>query len=351
MALAAVLRDELRLEEVELGAPGPGEVLVRIAGTGICHTDLLGLDGTLGLRRPAVLGHEGAGVVEQGAGELRAGDRVVLTYDSCGDCRPCGAGRPAYCARFAELNYTGPRFMGQASWATHAIAGVRNAIPVDTAAPLELCGPLGCSLQTGAGAVLNVLRPQPGDGLAVFGAGAVGLAAVMAAAALGCDPVVAVDPSPERRALALELGADAAFDPAAGARAGSSPAGGVGSGPSPRVPRVPHVVETVGTEAVLGAALAALESPGTCATLGFRGLANPVTLDQGRLLFGRTLTGVIEGDGEPAQTIAQLLAWHAEGRFAFERLTTAYPLREIEAALEDVRRGAVVKAVLVPGAG
>ena len=203
-------------------------------------------------------------------------------------------------------------FLGQSSFATHAIASVRNAVKVPDDLPLELMGPLGCSLQTGAGAVLEVLRPAPGASLAVFGCGAVGLAAVMAARAAGCGDVFAIEPDEGRRALALELGASTALDPAVD-----------------RLPRgLDFSVETVGSSEVVGAALGVLGSPGRCVTLGFRGPRNPITIDQGHLLFGRTLTGVIEGDIDPHRFIwrpTNLLKEQKENRG--ERQVAARALR------------------------
>lgn len=353
MTAAAVLHERggaFAVEEVDVDAPRAGEVLVRIAGVGICHTDLAAADGALGLPLPIVLGHEGAGTVEAvgpGVTAVAPGDAVVLTYDHCGTCPRCRGGHPAYCERFAALNASGARadgstalsrggapvhgsFCGQSSFAALALASERNAIPVATAAPLELLGPLGCSLQTGAGAVLEVLDARAGQGIVVVGLGAVGLAAVMAAAVAGCDPILAVDPDPARRALAAELGATDTLD-------GSAPPRGVAD----------LAVEAVGSQEALATALRALGSPGHCATVGWRGPRNPLTVDQGHLLQGRSLTGVIEGDTVPARFIGQLLRLHADGWFPFERLITTFPFAEIGAAAEAARAGTVVKPVLV----
>jgi aryl-alcohol dehydrogenase len=357
-SLAAVLHEPgaaLSLEEVELDEPRDEEIVVRMAGTGICHTDLIAAGGALGLPLPVVLGHEGAGVVERagpGVTELAPGDHVVLSFDRCGGCPTCRAGRPAYCERFYALNSSGTRadgtttmrrdgtrvhgsFLGQSSFATDALASTRNAVRVTGAheLPLELLGPLGCSLQTGAGAVLEVLRPDAGASIAIFGLGSVGLAGVMAAAAAGCDPIVAVEPDPACRALALELGATDALDPDARLARAS----------------VDLSLETVGTEAVVDAALRVLRSPGTCATVGFRGPRNPVRIDQGHLLYGRSLVGVIEGDVDPHHFIPRLLALQRDGRFPFERLITSFPFADIADAIDAARSGAAIKPVLTFG--
>ena len=333
-------------------SPRAGEVLVRVVGVGVCHTDLLAIDGRAGLPFPAVFGHEGAGVVEAvgpGVSELAVGAHVVLSFDSCGSCARCSVGRPAYCSSFHALNSAGTRldgsvtlssagepvhgsFCGQSSFASYALASVRNAVRVPSDVPLELLGPLGCSLQTGAGAVMNVLRPPAGSSLAVFGAGAVGLAAVMAGAAVGCSPLVVVETDLERRALAFELGATEAVDPASFADLRM---------------RFDFILEAVGAPEVVESAVRALASPGVCATVGFRGTPNVVQIDQGRLLYGRTLTGVIEGDADPQEFIPQMLELHREGKFPYERLVTTFPFEEIPRALGAAERGEVIKAVLV----
>ena len=340
-ATAAVLHEtggSPRLEEVELDGPRPGEVLVQMRATGICHTDLAAIDGHVGLPLPAVLGHEGAGVVLESRAEgLAPGDHVVLSFDSCGACSTCRSGRPAYCDEFHARNHSGRRpdgtttmrgvhgsFLGQSSFATHAIATQRNAVRVAPADLVPLAA-LGCSVQTGAGAVLNVLRPPAGARLAVFGCGAVGLSAVMAAAAAGCAAVVAVDPSAERRELALRVGATEAREPGAAVRG------------------MDFSVEAVGTQDAVAAALRCLASPGACATLGFRGPRNPVTIDQGRLLFGRSLHGVIEGDADPQRFIGRLI----DLGLPLERLVTRYAFADIGEAIAAARSGAAVKPVLV----
>lgn len=225
------------IREVEHTDLRPSEVLVRIAGVGICHTDLTAIDGQLPLPRPVVLGHEGSGFVEAvgpAVTGLNVGDVVVLSFASCGGCRTCAADRPAYCEHFAPLNYSGVRpdgtttlrageqavhgnWFGQSSWGTHAIADQRGVVRVAPAAgpatnadadlPVHLLGPLGCGLLTGAGTVINVLRPQPGQSIGFWGLGTVGLAGVMAAKAAGCETIVAVDLVDERLELARELGA------------------------------------------------------------------------------------------------------------------------------------------------
>jgi aryl-alcohol dehydrogenase len=362
-ATAALLREThqpLSIEEVELDELQDGEVLVRIKGVGICHTDIAAQQGVIPLPLPTVLGHEGAGIVEAvGAGvtKLAPGDHVALSYDHCGECQWCERGRTAYCEVFAAVNYFGARldssltmsqgddevfgsWFGQSSFADYAIASERNAVKVPDDLPIELLGPLGCGLQTGAGSVMNVLRPEPGDGFCVFGLGAVGLAGLMAARALGCDPIVAVDPNPRRLELARELGATHAFDPAASHDL-------VWDIMCVAAPGVHCSLDAVGTGPVIRQALEVLRSPGHCVTVGFQGLEHEITIDQGHLLLGRSLSGVIEGDADPSAFIPQLIGLHREGRFPFDRLIETFPFDRINEAIEAAESGAVVKPVVV----
>ena len=360
--LAAVIAEEGAapvFTEIESTTLDVGEVLVRIAGVGICHTDLTALDGAVPLPTPFVLGHEGSGVVEAVGPEvtsLAVGDHVVLTFASCGDCDSCKRGHPAYCELFAPLNYFGTRldgtttlhsgdddvhgsWFGQSSWASHAVASERNAVKVDPTLPIELLGPLGCGLLTGAGTVMNVLSPQPGSAFGCWGLGTVGLAAVMAAAAAGCEHIVAVDPNDERLALAREFGATHTINPTTTDDVVweiLEVTGGLHT-----------AMEAVGIGPVIRDALMSLRSPGTCASVGLQTLENDITIDQGHLLIGRTLTGVIEGDADPHQLIPRLIEMWQAGTFPFDRLIAQYPLTELSTALADFRAGRVVKPVLV----
>ncbi|MET0899805.1 MAG: NAD(P)-dependent alcohol dehydrogenase [Mycobacterium sp.] len=359
VALLEALDAPLSIVEVEFGPLRADEVLIRVAGVGVCHTDLSAIHGAVPLPLPAVLGHEASGVVEEigpSVTTLAPGDHVVISFESCRDCRQCDSGHPAYCARFAALNYRGRRkdgsttmsrsgdpvhgnWFGQSSFGTHAVASARNAVKVDATLPLALLGPLGCSLQTGAGAVLNVLRPNAGDSIAVFGLGAVGLSAVMAALAAGCTTIVAVDMNAERLAMAAELGATHLINPkevddVVAAVVTASPRG------------VDHSVDAVGLSSVVQQAVAVLRSPGTCATLGLQGYFNDTVINQGHLLLGRTLTGVIEGDADPQTFIPELLRLWQEGRFPFDRLVRTYPFTEINDALAAAADGSVLKPVI-----
>ena len=231
------------VRDIILDDTRPGEVLVRMIATGLCHTDLGVQAGGIPFPLPGVLGHEGAGVVEEvGAGvtDVTPGDHVVLSFTSCGQCAGCRGGHPAYCLSWvprnlisgtrddgsptAMMNGTpiGGHFFGQSSFAAHALVDERSVVVVGRDAPLDILAPLGCGVQTGFGTVWNVLRPAPGSSLAVLGTGAVGLSAIMAANLLPLAAVVAVDRVPERLALARGLGATHTVNPT---REDSRPAG------------------------------------------------------------------------------------------------------------------------------
>jgi aryl-alcohol dehydrogenase len=360
-ARAAVLTEygePLVIRDIEIADLREHEILVRIAGVGICHTDLTAAQGGVPVPTPAVLGHEGAGIVQavgSAVEHLAPGDHVVLSYSACRACRNCADGHPAYCEQFALRNYSGRRpdgsvtlaadgeplhgsWFGQSSMATYAVVDAADAVLVASDLPIELLGPLGCGIQTGAGAVLRVLRPRSGSSIVVFGAGAVGMGAVFAAVVAECGQIVVVDPVESRRELALSLGATDAVDaamPDLAKHLRRLTGGGAD-----------HSVDTVSNEAVLQTATTVLRSPGSCATLGLRGQKNPVTLDQSALLMGRTVTGVIEGDADPQQFVPELVELWRAGRFPFDKLVTTFAFDDLDKALEATRSGAVVKPVL-----
>lgn len=356
-AVATAPGEPFRLERLRLGPIRDDEVLVRIAGAGICHTDLLAIDGFYPIALPAVFGHEGAGVVEQVGASVRrlaVGDHVVLTMDTCGRCRHCQEGAPTYCDERAVLNFTGYRpdgscalagdvrghFFGQSSFASHAVAHERNAIRVPTDLPLHLLGPLGCGIQTGAGAILNVLRPGAGSSLAVFGCGAVGLAAVMAGRLSGCATIVAIDRHQSRLDLAVELGATAAV--AAGDDVVAEVVRLTGRGAD-------HAVEATGSPAVLRQAVDATRIRGSCCLVGNAPAGTDASLEMLTLLRGRTLRGSIEGDSVPELFIPLLADLYRRGQLPLGRLVTTYPLAAIDEAVADARAGRTVKPVLLPG--
>lgn len=341
------------LVDVDLDGPRPDEVLVRMESVGICGTDL---HFATEVPAPAVLGHEGAGVVEQ-VGDLvthvRSGDRVLLHFAWCGMCDHCTTGSPSYCRIFDPLNFGGRRhdgsavisvdgkpayssFLGQSAFSTHAVVSGRSVVRLPDDLALAPVGPLGCGLMTGAGAVLNVLRPVVGDTVGVFGAGPVGLAAVMAASAAGAR-VVAVDVNDARLTLARELGATATVNSASGdvreAVREVAPTG------------LDAAIDATGRADVVAHAVAALHTRGTLAVCGV-GPSPAVELDWRTLLNGRTVTGVISGSTVPATFVPRLIDLYRRDAFPIDRLMTYFDFTDIAAALEAARSGEVVKAVL-----
>ncbi|MGG7567071.1 NAD(P)-dependent alcohol dehydrogenase [Rhodovulum sp. DZ06] len=350
---------------ITLGDPGPGEVRVRIAGVGICHTDLVAQAGWFTAPMPAVFGHEGSGIVEsvgQGVTKVAPGDRVALSFLSCGSCACCSRGEPAYCADMTPLNSSGSRpdgttplkdgdrdvagaFFGQSSFASHSIASERNVVKVPEGVPLDIAGILGCGVQTGAGAVLRSLDCAPGSSLVVFGIGAVGLAAVMGAKLRGLSTVIAVEIHESRRALALELGATHAIDPTAEDAAEAIRAilpGGVDA-----------VLDTTGLPQVVDTVPAILAKRGQ---FGFVGIPPAAQIDlklpgtlMGAMRNGWTFRGIIEGDSDVDGFLAELMDEYLAGRFPFDRMVARYPLSKINEAVADQHAGRYLKPVLIPG--
>jgi aryl-alcohol dehydrogenase len=307
-----------------------------------------------------VLGHEGAGTVlavGQSVTKVAPGDRVGMTFDSCGRCRACQTARPAYCHAFFEHNFAASRpgdgssalsrperelhahFFGQSSFATRSVARERNIVKIDVEIPLEVAAPFGCGIQTGAGAVLNSFAAPAGSSLAVFGTGAVGLAAIMAAGIAGCDPIVGIDLHDSRLELARELGAThvvnaEAGDPVEAVRALTG--GGADFG-----------IEATGSPAVLRQAVDALAPLGTCGVIGAPAFGTEVSLDVTHILTaGRVVRGIVEGDSVPDVFLPQLHRYWAAGRFPVERMMTFYDFDDIERAVHDAESGSTVKAVL-----
>ena len=359
---AAILRDaslKMPIECVSLDELRADEVLVRIVAAGVCHTDVK-VALTAGLSpRPIVLGHEGAGIVEKTGAQvrkLRAGDPVVLTFDSCGRCPTCAAGKPAYCYEVRAVCFGGARldgsttlccgadavhgnFFGQSSFATYAIANERNAVKVRADAPLEYLGPLGCGLQTGAGAVLNSLRVGAGSAIAVFGVGAVGLSAIMAARIAGASKIFAVDVIDVRLEMAGELGATHVID-ARKTDALAEILSHTGRG----------VDFSLDTSAVDSAIAQAIECVGPLGVCGLIANKNPSQTAQvnilGAMMKGRTLRGIVQGDSVPELFIPRLVDFFMDGAFPIDRLVTFYPFEDIERALADNDSGAAIKPVL-----
>ena len=350
---------EFVLDTVEIEDPRADEILVKIVGTGICHTDLSVRDQYYPTPLPAVLGHEGAGIVERIGSSVKAvqpGDHVVLSFGYCGVCPSCLSGAQPYCPDLFGLNFMGRRpdgstplrrngkdlnavFFSQSSFATYAIAKETNCVKVAKDVPLELLGPLGCGIQTGAGTVLNALKPGPGASIAIFGAGSVGLSAVMAAAASGCTTIISVDLQPSRLKLAKELGATHTInakekDPLTEIQALTG--GGVD-----------FAADTTAAPKVTRQAVDCVHVRGECAVVGGAPLGTEFSLDMNNMLFGRKVRGVVEGSSIPQVFIPRLINLYKAGKFPFDRLVTYYDFDDINRAVKETEKdGTAIKAVL-----
>jgi aryl-alcohol dehydrogenase len=360
---AAVVREKsgpFRIEEIELDEPREDEVLVRVVGCGLCHTDLVARDQDQPAPLPAVFGHEGSGIVEKVGARVRKvspGDHVVLSYLSCGTCPSCKKGLPNYCLDFFRINFSAERgdgsrtmqktgetihgvFFGQSAFATYALAMECNVVKVRKDVPLEILGPLGCGVQTGAGGVINALRPRAGSSIAVFGTGSVGQSAILAAVTCGCTPIIAVDVNPERLKIAQGFGAthtinSAQKDPVEEIRKITDTG-------------IEYSLECAGIPKVLRQAVDALRPTGVCGLIGVAPFGVEANLDMQGILNGRTVRGIVEGDSIPDIFIPQLIELYRQGRYFFDRMITFYPLDQINKAAEDSEKGNVLKAVLRP---
>lgn len=347
------------LERLALAAPAADEVLVRIHGVGICHTDLSVRDGALPVPLPAVLGHEGSGEIVAVGDDVKGlsiGDPVVLSQAFCGRCRTCLDGSVWLCPQATAFSLGGVRpdgsrtfddgsgtevsgcFVGQSSFATHALARAVNVVKVTADAPLELLGPLGCGIMTGAGAVMDTLRPRAGSTLTVFGAGGVGLSAVMAARAVGCSQIIAVDPNPSRCDLARELGATDVVDPSQDDSVDRVTA--ITGGGSD------YVVEASGVASVGPVAVSCSNQSGITIVLGAPPYGARLDLDWYSVMAGRTVRGAINGGANPHNFIPRAVDLHRRGMFPFDKLVRFYDFDDMTTAVAEMERGEVVKPVL-----
>jgi aryl-alcohol dehydrogenase len=362
-AIARNPKADFEVAQVELDMPRADEILVRIHGVGLCHTDIAVRDLRIPLGMPAVLGHEGAGVVEAvgtDVTKVKPGDHVVMTFNSCGTCVMCAQHKPIYCRNFGTLNFGGTRadgshtlhcegeplhnFYSQSSFAEYSLAYEGNVVKVPDDVPVELMGPMACGVQTGAGAVMRSLACRPGSSIVILGGGSVGMSAAMAAAVQGCTTIIVSEPVAERRALALELGATHVIDPIneklTEALHAIIPLG------------VDYAIDTTARQDVILAALDALAPQGTLALIGVPAsmdMAIPFVLAQ-LMGSGLSIRGINTGDSEPDVFIPYLIDLYRQGRFPFDKLIATYRLEDINKAVHDQHDGKVVKAVLVTDA-
>ncbi len=340
-----------RLEKLTMDAPGPGQVLVKIHACGVCHTDIVMRDGALPVPFPVVFGHEGAGVVTAvgvGITSVEPGDHVLLSFHSCGTCSACHDNQPGYCSEFFPRNFlgltapgqgglsrgqtkVGGNIFGQSAFATYAFAHEDNVVKIDSDLSLALLAPLGCGIQTGAGTVLETLKVQRGQSVAILGAGAVGLSAVMAARSVDSGRIAVLDRHRHRLDLALELGATEAVDDTANL-----------SGP------VDYIIDTTGVPTLALASVELLAARGTLALVGAYPPGTPGGLDLSAIMsMGRRIVGVVEGGIDPQQFIPRLIALYRAGKLPLEKLVRTYPFSAIEEAVKASESGAVIKPVLL----
>jgi aryl-alcohol dehydrogenase len=350
---AAVLRDpsgKFSIEEIVLEELLPDEILVRITAAGMCHSDQGGR--REGQFLPAVLGHEGAGVVERtgsAVSDLATGDHVILSYDACRICDRCRAGAPYHCKHFFEFNGVSrvdehrvkardsgaapvaASWFGQSSFACHAIVKATSAVRVPDDVPLDILSPLGCGFQTGIGSVVNGLGVGQGASIAIFGAGAVGLAAVIGGVLAGAEDIVAIDVVSARLKLATEVGATRTID-------------ATRDNWQRELGSWDFTLDTTGVPHLMHLAIQSLAPGGKC---GLIGATDKLTLNP-RILSGRSLTFLVEGHSDPHDFIPRMVEWWRAGKLPLERLVARYPLDKINDAEQDSARGAVVKPVLIP---
>lgn len=360
---AAVTREKegpFKLEEAKIRAPKDDEVLVKIVATGMCHTDMIVRDQDYPVPLPLVLGHEGAGIVEKVGPlvkDIQVGDHVVLSYGYCSQCSSCHSGHEAYYKEFYPRNFGGSdmdgnnaiqdadgkplndHFFSQSSFATYALSLESNAIKVSKEAPIELLGPLGCGIQTGAGAVINSLKVKPGTSFVTFGAGAVGLSAVLAAQVAGATTIIAVDVVPSRLELAKELGATHVIN----------------SKEEDAVEKVREItdggalyaIESTGIPAVLRQGVDSLATLGTIGVVGAPALGTDAGFDVNDLLLGgKSIQGIVEGDSTTKIFIPQLVDLYLQGRFAFDKLVKYYDFEDINQAAKDSEDGITLKPII-----
>jgi aryl-alcohol dehydrogenase len=349
---AAVLRNRggpYEIETVELEGPRDNEVLVRNVASGICHTDISVGESRGSAAKPLVLGHEGAGIVVEVGKKVKSvqpGDHVVLSYAYCADCQGCRSGHPWTCQHFFELNFGFRRldgsnawqrsnvyghFFGQSSFSTHSVVSETNITRVSPDLSLEILAPLGCGIMTGSGVVMNLFNVPKGASIAVFGVGAVGLAAVMAARIVGAGPIIGVDIHSARLELARALGATHVINNRQ-ADVASAIASITGSG-------VDFLLETSGNSTMDRIASEVLNPRGIMANAA----GSPA---QDKLSGEKKRVRVTMGSSIPQTFIPRLIDYYQAGLFPFDRLEKFYDFNQINQAIADSVSGATLKPVL-----
>jgi aryl-alcohol dehydrogenase len=344
------------IEDVDLADPKESEVLIKVASCGVCHTDEGGREGVYITPFPAVFGHEGSGIIEQTGSnvtDFSAGDHVVMSYPACGHCDACYEGRPYQCKSHYTLSFGGKyedgtnrifqngnpvsSFFGQSSFAEYAVVNTGNLVKVDPDLDLSYMGPLACGVLTGAGTVMNVLKPEIGSNLAVFGAGSVGLSALMAAKLYNCHPLIAVDVNDDRLKVAAEFGATHTIN------------GKLSKNLITEIMELTdgrglhNAVETTGIISVMRQMTKVLSTGGMG---GLVARANTLTEP---MMLGRRLVGIQTGEAVIKTFIPKLLRLNKLGLFPYDKMISFYDFKDINKAFEDAHNGTAIKAVLKIG--
>ena len=357
-ALISEKGQQFEITELELAPPKQNEVLVKIVACGVCHTDEEARRQNNPVPLPAVFGHEGCGIIEEigpGVAGFAKGDRVSFSFGYCGVCEACRSGQPYGCEEFVRLNFQGTYldgtkrlrhgekdvsvFFGQSSFATHAVININNLVHVPDDVELTLAGPLGCGIQTGAGAVMNYLKPDASSSIIITGCGTVGLSAVMASKIFGCTTIIACDVNDSRLELATELGAthtinaknvkDVVEEVRKITRIGTN-----------------YAIDCTGNGICVRQSLNCTRPLGTCIVLG---ATAELTIHVEFELMGQAkkLVGIVEGCSIPQVFIPKLLEYYKKGMFPFDKLITFYKFSDINQAFRDALDCKVIKAVLV----
>ncbi len=351
----------LRLAEVELDEPRTGELLLRIDAAGLCHSDLSVINGDRPRPTPMALGHEASATVVRAGddtGLFAPGDRVVLAFlPACGRCATCGSGQGFLCQPAATANGEGrllrggrrlheggaevQHHLGVSAFATHAVVDQRSAVRIEPDIAPEIAALFGCAVLTGVGAVMNTAGVRPGESVAVYGLGGVGLSSLLGALAAGAQPVVAIDPVEAKRALALDLGASAVAAPDEAAGVIMQLTGGVGADVA---------IETAGKAAVLAAAYAATRRGGRTVTVGLPPPAEMLSISAVSLVGdGKTVMGSYMGSSIPARDVPRYIALWRAGRLPVERLLTSVsPLHDINPLMDELASGRAIRQIVIP---
>jgi len=349
------------VEEVEIASPKAGEVMVKIAACGVCHSDLSATNGTIPMPPPLVIGHEAAGVVEEvgaGVSDLAPGDHVVIIWiPMCGKCRYCAEGRPALCDVGARAASTLPdgttrikdkdgndlrHMAGVAVMAEYATVHRDNVLKIDPEIPLDKAALVGCAVMTGVGAALNTAKVQAGSSVVVFGAGGIGLNVIQGAALAGAETIIAVDLEDKKLGFAQQFGATHTINPGSDGDAVAKTVEITGGGAD-------YSFECIGVPAVIGQAYAAIRKGGTCVVVGVTRLDGQVTLGTFMMPFTeKVLTGSMYGSARPIVDFPRLLNLYKRHRLKLDELVTStYSIDEINRAFDDMQKGVNARGVIV----